>query len=134
MVFDGFWREPHKAWITPCAGIYCVYACTYLSDIQKVRLDTLLYIGQSENVNERISAHEKLPLWKAWLQPSQELCYSVAEVRQSSVRDMCEAALVYETQPPCNDVLKDHYGKNDAKLSLSGAIGLLPPSFVVLQS
>ena len=134
MVFEGFWREPNKAWITPCAGIYCVYACTYLSDVQKVYLERLLYIGQSENVNDRIVAHEQWPLWKAYLQPSQELCYSVAEVQQSAIRDICEAALVYETKPPCNDVLKDHYTKEEAKLSLSGAIGLLPPSVFALQS
>ena len=65
IVFDGFWRESNKVWITPCAGIYCVYACTFLTDVQKVRLDELLYIGQSENINERIVSHEKAVSWKS---------------------------------------------------------------------
>lgn len=131
MVFDGFWREPNKAWVTSCAGIYCVYACTYLPDIQKVHLDRLLYVGQSENVNDRIASHEKTPCWQACLQPSQELCYSIAEVRSSHIRDICEAALIYIAHPCCNELLTCHYGQESAKFALSGKIGLLPADFMV---
>lgn len=134
ITFDGFWREPHKAWITPCAGIYCVYACTYLSAVGKVHLDELLYIGQSENVNARIMAHEKTELWKSCLNPLQELCYSVAEVAQSYLRDVCEAALIYNAQPRCNGELTGRYYQEAAKLSLNGKIGLLSPDFQVLPS
>ena len=132
--FDGFWREAQKAWITPCAGIYCVYACTYLADVQKVRLDKLLYVGQSENVNERILSHEKASYWNAFLQPAQELCYSVAEVQKVHIRDICEAALIYVAHPCCNTALTGGYGHESAKIYLSGAIGLLPSCFTVSQS
>lgn len=134
IAFDGFWREAKKQWITPCAGIYCVYACTYLANVQKVRLDRLLYVGQSENVNERILSHEKASHWNAFLQPTQELCYSVAEVRQVHIRNVCEAALIYVAHPCCNTALTGYYGQESAKISLSGAIGLLPSCFTVVQS
>ena len=134
ITFDGFWREPNKAWITPCAGIYCVYACTYLPEVGKVRLDSLLYIGQSENVNARIMAHEKTELWKSCLDPLQELCYSVAEVAQSHLRDVCEVALIYNAQPRCNDVLTGRYDQEAVKISLNGTIGLLSPVYQVFPS
>lgn len=134
ITFDGFWREPNKAWITPCAGIYCVYACTYLLEAKKVHLDELLYIGQSENVNERIMSHEKAALWKSCLNPSQELCYSVAEVVQSHVRDVCADALTYCAQPRCNDVLTRRYDQESVKLSLDGKVGLLSSVLQILPS
>lgn len=134
ITFDGFWRETNKAWITPCAGIYCVYACTYLSEVGKVRLDELLYIGQSVNVNARIMAHEKIELWKSCINPFQELCYSVAEVVQSHLRDVCEAVLIYNAQPRCNDMLTGRYYQEAVKISLDGKIGLLSPYFQVTPS
>lgn len=134
MTFDGFWRDAKKQWITPCAGIYCVYACTYLADIQKVHLDRLLYVGQSENINERIMSHERAPYWNTFLNPMQELCYSISEVRQAHIRDICEAALIYVAHPCCNTALTGSYGQESAKFSLSGAIGLLPSCFTVLPS
>lgn len=124
---DGFWREPKKVWVTPCSGVYCVYACTYRAEIGKVHLGALLYVGQSENVNARIATHESLSEWSRHLDlgSGQELCYSVAEIKDRDARTMVEAALIHLYQPPCNFEFKDRYPFEDLHLVINGQRGLL---------
>lgn len=62
--FDGYWREPNKGSVPAKSGIYCVYSCVYDAQGKTVSLKKLIYIGESENVNERLANHEKLPDWQ----------------------------------------------------------------------
>lgn len=61
--FDGYWREPNKGSIPAKSGIYCVYSCLYDASAKTVDLKKLIYIGESDNVNERVANHEKLADW-----------------------------------------------------------------------
>ena len=53
--FDGYWREVNKGGIPAESGIYGVYACTYNKDQSTVSLRELVYVGESSDVNSRIS-------------------------------------------------------------------------------
>ena len=129
--FDGYWREISKAWITPCPGLYCVYRCAPLLN-GRLLLHELIYIGQSENVNSRITNHERVLDWQGSLLAGEELCYTVAEVRAQSDRDVAEAALINEVKPRFNSDFIDSYSFEPAIISCGGTNGLLPRQFIRL--
>ena len=57
--FAGYWREPKKGGTPNVSGIYCVYSCIHNANKKTVSLNKLIYIGESEDVRERLSNHEK---------------------------------------------------------------------------
>lgn len=65
---DGYWREPNKGSIPAKSGVYCVYSCVHNANEKTISIKKLIYIGESEDVNDRISDHEKLPDWKKHLE------------------------------------------------------------------
>ena len=63
LTFDGYWLEANKNELPSKPGIYCVYACTYNKDVNTVSIRKLIYVGESENVHDRIDGHERLEDW-----------------------------------------------------------------------
>lgn len=63
--------------------------------MDNISLKKLLYIGESENVNDRVKNHEKLDDWKKLVHSSNELCFSYGEVN-STYRNCVEAALIFK--------------------------------------
>ena len=110
--FRGYWRDVNKGGIPTVAGVYLVYRCVYNTSQDTVRLNEIIYIGQSENVHDRIANHEKASQFSAKLHKGEELCYACAEV---SIIDLSvvENALIFAQKPVLNDELKDSfkYGK-----------------------
>jgi len=128
--FNGCWRESNKSSIPDKSGIYCVYECTYDEKTKKVRLCQLIYIGESENVRDRLSGHEKQKDWKKHVGAGNELCYSFAEV-DSNDRVCVEAAFIYVFKPLENTEYKDNFPfgrtiifSNGEKFLLSNHIGV----------
>ncbi|MBE6673602.1 MAG: GIY-YIG nuclease family protein [Ruminococcaceae bacterium] len=128
--FDGYWREANKKGIPDKSGIYCVYTCTYNHDTKKVTIHKLLYIGESNNVNDRINNHERLSDWKNALEKNQTLCYSFAPAINPD-RERAEAALIYKHKPPMNDEYVNSFTYNDTSIILSGNTSKLVESFVI---
>ena len=84
-----------------------------------VTLKRLLYIGQALDVNARISAHDKRPIWDSMLAFGETVCYSVAAVDGRSL-DVVEAALVYKLRPPTNELLARYYSHAPCSLTILG--------------
>jgi len=61
--FDGYWRDENKGGLPARSGIYCVYECTHNVKQGTVSIHKLIYIGEAENVNDRIAKHEKCARW-----------------------------------------------------------------------
>ena len=63
LVFNGYWIDEKKSAIPSKSGIYCVYECTYNPPKEgaksTVNIHRLIYIGEADNVNDRIANHEK---------------------------------------------------------------------------
>ena len=97
--FDGYWREVNKGGIPAESGIYGVYACTYNKEQNTVSLRELVYVGESSDVNSRISNHERLSDWKKRLRVGETLCYSFAKV-EGNDRLRAEAAVISITSLP----------------------------------
>lgn len=106
--FRGYWREKNKRGVPAEPGIYMVYRCVYDVTTDAVRLNEIIYIGQSDNVQERLGNHEKLPDFTKKLQVGEELCYAFAPVRTKDL-DIVENALVFAQKPVLNDKLKEQF-------------------------
>ena len=108
--FVGYWREGNEGYIPQEAGIYCVYSCTRKVRDKKsfLRIKRLLYIGESQNVNERIANHEHYLDWEEKLNDGEILCFSFAEVENESDRKAAEAGLIYTEKPAVNALNKNN--------------------------
>ena len=128
--FEGYWLEAHKASMPAKGGVYCVYASTYYSANDKVSLRKLLYVGESENVRDRIANHNRLADWKKHLLTGETLCYSFSSV-SSTDRLRAEAAVINHHKPPCNVEYKYSFPFEDTAITTSGANALLSVAFTV---
>ena len=122
--FKGYWRDINKKGIPSLSGIYIVYDCTYNSETDTVSLNKIIYIGQAENLNERIMTHDKRSDFVRVCGGENNLCYSIAELSVTDL-DMVENALVYAQQPSLNDRLKDKYHYSQAEFHLEGRCALM---------
>ena len=59
ILFRGYRRDCNRAGLPTYSGIYIVYRCTFNQEKQTVSLKELLYIGQAQNIRDRISGHDK---------------------------------------------------------------------------
>lgn len=131
--FHGFFRECNKSGLPEKAGIYCVYTCKYNKKENKVSDLFLLYIGESENINERHkdNKHEHYDDFCSYLSDGETLCYSYALVSDDDDRLRCEAALIYEMQPPVNTQNKDEFLYSKTHIKTSGDNECLSGDFFV---
>ena len=128
--FRGYWLESHKASVPEASGVYCVYAGTYRAETDQVSLRELIYVGESSDVRDRLSNHERLKDWKRRLRAGETLCYSVAEV-SSDDRDRAEAAVIYRHKPPCNTEYVNRFPFESTTIQTSGRNRFLEAVFTV---
>ena len=131
--FNGFWREVNKRGVPSKSGVYCVYTCVHNKEEKTVTINKLLYIGESSNVHDRISNHDRLDDWKKHLKANETLCYSFAAIN-SNDRERAEAALIYKHQPLTNEEHMDHFIYEDTKMLLSGKTAKLSTNFTVRKT
>ena len=122
--FRGYWREINKGGIPAVSGVYLVYRCNYNTLQDTVRLNEILYIGQSENVHDRIANHEKASQFSSKLQNGEELCYACAEVAKADL-NIVENALIFAQKPILNDVLKDTFNFGKVAIKADGRCACL---------
>ena len=131
--FDGYWRDEKKANVPSQSGIYCVYACSYHpprnSNKGTVSIRRLLYVGESENVNSRISNHEKEYDWKRHLRVGETLCFSFAPIVTDRVQ--AEASIINRHKPIENTEYVNSFPFRDTSVTLTGETAELENSFVV---
>ncbi|EAY56139.1 MAG: protein of unknown function [Leptospirillum rubarum] len=129
--FDGYWRTPNISAIPGKPGIYCVYACTHNAQEKKVSIRKLLYIGESENVKDRVSGHELKEKWERQLSKGEVLCFNMAEIAPESARQRAEAAVIYHHKPPCNEEYRDSFPYDRTTITISGEKAELKSNFTV---
>jgi hypothetical protein len=121
--------EPEIAKIPKQSGVFVAYE--YTKDRQEASffLKKVVYIGESENVNERIAKHKKWPFWRKHC-GTNRICFSFAPVSNTD-RKRSEAALVYKQKPPANDEHIVIFPLDETTMNLSCKIALLTRSFTV---
>ena len=130
--FDGYWLERSKGDVPANSGIYCVYECTIQTQTT-INIRRLIYIGEAENVRERIANHEKQREWNGYVHQGNTLCYSFAPVT-SIDRERVEAALIFKHKPPVNTEYKDNFPFDTTHIRISGQSSLLDSSFTVRKT
>lgn len=126
----GYWREENKGGVPDESGVYCVYECTFDSQKEKVRIHKLIYIGEAENVRDRIANHEKLDDWKSHVRSGNELCYNFGGVA-SSDRERVEAAYIFHHEPPENDEYVESFPFDRTRVRSTGDTSKLDTDFTV---
>jgi excinuclease UvrABC nuclease subunit len=129
--FKGYWRDEIKSGVPAQSGVYCVYECKYhKNDDPPILLLKLIYIGEADNVRERIANHEKYQDWLKHVRFGNELCFSFGPVL-STDRERAEAAMIFKHKPPENEEYKYSFPFDQTTISLSGEIALLKIYFTV---
>ena len=100
--YHGYWRAPNISGLPAKSGIYCVYACVHNVTQKTVTLRGLLYIGEAENVRNRVAKHERWDDWVRELKVGEELCFNAALISPAADRERAEAAMIHHHKPPCN--------------------------------
>ena len=129
--FKGYRRDVNKGGLEEDAGIYCVYRCVYDKDDGTVDLKELLYIGEADNIHDRLDNHERLDDWKAHLKKGEQLCYSRAHIADKKLRLRAEAALIYYHKPCENTQHINDFGYPETEMKLSGDCEFLEKYFIV---
>lgn len=132
LAFNGYWRESNISGIPKKSGVYVVYECVYNQQTNKVDLKNIIYIGEAEDVNDRIANHEKWSEWRKHCSSYNQICFSCAPIT-SPDKDRAEAALIYKHKPPVNDEYKDNFPFDETTLKLSGEASLLNTDFTVYR-
>jgi len=128
--FQGYWRDKDKSGVPALSGVYCVYECKYNKIKNTVSLLTLIYIGESDNVQERIANHKKYQDWLKHVRYDNELCFSFGPIA-SADRERAESAMVFKHKPPENDEYVDSFPFNRTTMFLSGKIEFLKKWFML---
>ncbi len=129
--FEGYWRDKKKSGVPAQSGVYCVYECKYNEANDRVSfLITLIYIGEADNVRERIANHEKYQDWLKHVRSGNELCFSFGSVL-SADRERAEAAMIFKHKPPENEEYMYSFPFDRTTMFLSGKIKFLKKWFML---
>jgi len=128
--FEGYWREPNISGIPSGSGVYCVYECTYNESSSTVSIHKLIYIGEADDVNDRIKNHENWDDWKKHVRWGNQLCFSYG-YEESANRERVEAALIFKHKPLENSEYTDSFPFDKTTIILSGKTALLKTPFTV---
>lgn len=131
--FKGYWREVDKGGIPARSGVYVVYVCRYNEQTDRVTLHKLIYIGEAEDVCDRIPGHKKWPEWRLEVPKGSEVCFSFASVT-SPDRKRAEAALIYHHKPPCNTEHIDTFPFAETTVKSTGERELLSSPITVYKT
>lgn len=128
--FDGYWRDENSSSIPKINGVYAVYRCTHNVSAGTVTLNELIYMGESEDVGNRIAFHERRPDWKRRLQYGEQICFAVAGANGRE-RLQIEAALIFKHKPPLNAEYRDAFPFPQTRVISAGQTGSLVTDFTV---
>lgn len=101
-----------------------VYICTYDSISSKVTLKEIIYIGQAEDLCDRLNNHEKYPLFQKACKIGEEICYAYANISMDDL-DIVENALVFAQKPRLNSDLVESFNHESAGFLVEGKCALL---------
>ncbi|MFI5035592.1 MAG: GIY-YIG nuclease family protein [Acidimicrobiales bacterium] len=135
--FEGYWREPTVSGLPTEEEIYCVCTCTYDAEAMPkptVSIEKLVYIGESSDIDGRVTNHELHPSWRSQLAIGQALCFCSAIITPEADRQRTEAALIFKHKPPVNDEYTKGFGGLDTTtINASGETGKLTHTFTVAK-
>lgn len=126
----GFYLDRDKETMPEVAGIYVVYKCDYDSYTDTVEVKEILYIGESQNIRERLNStpdhpsnHELYDDFVNEAGGAGHICYGLIPMSDYSEGDRkwIQEAMVFQQKPPINKRQeKDHYTHPAIELTMEG--------------
>jgi len=127
---DGYWRDRDKSGIPNHSGVYFVYEARYNHIKDTVLLIKLIYIGESEDVKERIASHHLYDQWLQGLREGHELFYSTGQT-PDPYRKRIEAAYIFKHKPIHNTEFINYFPFEETTIISEGRIALLSNKFTI---
>lgn len=124
--FIGYWPISLTS-VAAHAGIYCILAGT------SAKTSRLLYVGETNNIEERINSHDKWPDWKAEAN-DHRLYFTTFADRDVPIREQAEAAIINHLKPPCNMYYKENFPFPTTQIRMTGPALILNNTFTVKPS
>ncbi|WP_288212357.1 GIY-YIG nuclease family protein [uncultured Aeromonas sp.] len=124
--FDGYYTNFGSNKSAEKSGIYCIYK--YNKQDNKVK--DLIYIGESEDVNERLKKHNRWDDWTESLNSGEALCYSFGAIAPVD-RERAEAALIFQHAPEFNSENKENFSYIETSIVLKGKTLHLKSNFTL---
>lgn len=128
--FDGYQSRSRVDRIPSVSGVYAVHRGVYRPEANTVQLTGLLYIGESGDIRERITHHDRWDDWEENLLAGESLWFSYGAI-DNSRRNRAEAALIFHHKPPLNTSGANQFNYDRTTIVLSGRHNLLAPYFTV---
>jgi len=119
LIFDGYWPEHESGKIPTTSGIYVVYEGAHDPAVGGVAPLRVLYIGSAENVQARITGHEKWSEWRRQCQLGSLVYFSFAPIIGADL-ERAEAALIYKHKPPVNEKYTKEFPFCETTINLEG--------------
>lgn len=113
------------------SGIYCVYTGVLNPHTGQLGIEALIYVGESENVHNRIAAHERTSEWLQMTLGGKELCFTYSGIMPADARRRAEAALIFYHKPLLNNEYKHYFPFGQTDVKTFGYQWLLNPYFRV---
>ena len=124
-----FKRSACSASKADVTGIPCQYGIYYVAALNSATNKLRnIYVGQSDNLNTRLSGHERYDDFVDNLQQNESLVIHTTTVA-SNIIDRIEQALIYKLKPPLNDKHKSNFDHQDTTITITGSIKF--PTFTV---
>ena len=111
-------------------GIFFVYECRYNQDADTVSLIKLLYVGEAENLRDRINSHPLYATWKSSIKDENEICFATAYVDPKK-RTLAKACFIYDLKPVMNSDYKQYFPFEETSVTAVGKTRLLKTNFIV---
>lgn len=128
--FHGCWRETETNIIFSTSGVYGIYA--YRKIDKRMRL---MYIGESNNVQNRIEQHKEQASWRNKLQKGEEFRFNAAFIPPPERnRKHIEAAMIYQHKPPHNVEYTDNFPFDTITIETSGENICMKNRFTVYRT
>ena len=128
--FEGYWRAVNVGGLPKVSGIYTVQSCIHNKKEGTVSLKKLIYIGEAEDIQNRILNHERWKEWEKHLKINEELCFNITRI-ESAYRERVEAALINSNQPPLNNEYKYSFPFDETHVNSSERYSLLKQRITV---
>lgn len=126
--FEGYWTN--QSLIPARSGVYCVYRGK--DNGETVGISQLLYVGESDNMRDRVACHERMADWKRCLQYGEVLIFSAGPIITDRIQ--AEAAIIYQHKPKLNLEYRDSFPFEDTEMTLTGRTSELTSYFVVRRT
>ncbi|MCF0220111.1 MAG: GIY-YIG nuclease family protein [Muribaculaceae bacterium] len=131
--FQGYWRDANKDGIPSESGVYLVYRSRYNNETNTIGLIEIIYIGQSNDVHDRIVNHDQRKSFEETLKAGEELAFAIAPILEEEL-DIVEQSLIFAQKPELNDLYKDNYQQEDAAFKIGGnCIGLKYTDYTITK-